>query len=164
MRAKVKRFLPCTECGTILSTQTIPKESHADGNNDIVCDDCEKIITEKIIVRLSTPSVRTVSYGKAVKIYAYANILPEGYKIKWKVEGSGISIKPSESGSYCVVTSIVTGKAVVKAYVVDEKGNIILNGNNMQICDSEYFYSEANIWLRIVEFFKNLFGLKRTIV
>ncbi len=113
---------------------------------------------------INTPSTRTINYGESIKLYANAVNLPDGYKIKWIVEGTGVKIEPSITGRICTVTSTSSGNVVIKAYVIDSRGKTITDENGKQICDSEYFYSEANLWLRIVYFFKKLFGISMNTV
>ena len=156
----------CTVCGEITQNETIPFADHPDKNSDGLCDICDKISNEDLVknihVSIATPETRTIKYMESIKLYATATNLPDGYQIKWKVEGDGVSIKPSSNGKTCTVTSTSSGNVVIKAYVVDSNGKIVTDENGKQISDSEYFYSDANLWLRIVYFFKKLFGISMT--
>lgn len=153
----------CTVCGTITKIVTIPFADHLDSNGDGLCDVCDKIsnveLVKNIYISIATPENRTINYMESVKLYATTANLPEGYKIKWKIEGEGVTIKSSLNGKTCTVTANSTGNVIIKAYIVDSNGNIVTDENGKQVSDSEYFYSEANLWLRIVYFFKKLFGI-----
>ena len=113
-------------------------------------------------ISISSPSKRTINYGESIKLYANTENLPYGYSIKWKVEGTGVSIKPSSSGKICTVTSTSTGNVVIKAFIVDSNGKVVTDENGKYLFDSEYLYSDANLWLRIVYFFKQLFRISLT--
>ncbi len=115
-----------------------------------------------IKIEIIKPESRTINYGESITLYINSNNLPSDAKIKWIVDGEGVTIEPSVSGKICKVTSSSTGNVVIKAYVVDSNGNIIKDSNGKQIFDSEYFYSEANLWLRIVYFFRKLLGISLT--
>lgn len=111
----------------------------------------------KISLSVSAPSIVTLSYGESVKLYATAKGLPEGAIIKWYVKGKGVSIETSVTGRICTVTSTSTGDAVVHAYVAEAGGKAILDLNGERITDSQPIQSEANLWLRILHFFRQLF-------
>lgn len=133
---------------------------HTDLDFDDYCDSCNSYLCkDDISLWISTPSVRTLNCGETITLYANINILPKGYKIIWKVEGNGVSIKPSSNGKICQITSTSTGNVVIKSYLVDSSGKIVTDETGKQISDSEYLYSEANFWLRLVAFFKKLFGI-----
>lgn len=127
------------------------------------CVDCDYVETKeipyKIYLTISEPKNRTILYGESMKLYSNVPDLPNGYKVKWRADSDCVSLDISSTGKTCTVTSTSTGNVVVKAYVVDSNGNIVTDENGKQVSDSEYFYSEANLWLRIVYFFKRLFGI-----
>ncbi len=111
-------------------------------------------------ISISTPEKRTLYYGESITLYASAKNLPEGAVIKWYVEGDGVSIKPSSNGKSCKVTSTSNGNVVIRATVLDAKGNTIKGSNGKPVSDYEYLYSEVNLWQMIVSFFRNLFGAR----
>ncbi|MDY6016807.1 MAG: InlB B-repeat-containing protein, partial [Oscillospiraceae bacterium] len=116
----------------------------------------------KTVVSIKHPSTTTINYGESLTLYATASNLPEGGKIKWRiVEGTGVSIEPSRSGMYCIVTSESTGNVVIEAYAVDSHGNIITDESGNICSDKEGIHSEDNLWLRIVYFFRKLFGINK---
>ena len=106
---------------------------------------------------ISTPEKRTLYYGETITLYANVKNLPDGAKIKWSVEGDGVSIKTSASGKTCTVTSTSNGNVVIRATVVDKNGNTVKGSDGKPVSDYEYFYSEVNLWQIIVSFFRGLF-------
>lgn len=117
-----------------------------------------------ISITVAAPETRNISYRESVMLYANATNLPDGAKIKWKSDSAYVSLEPSTDGKSCVVTSVSDGDAVVTAYIVDANGNVITDKNGVAICDKEGLSSEVNLWLKIVYFFKKLFGLTKTVV
>ncbi len=116
-------------------------------------------------VKITTPESRNVNYGESITLYASATNLPDGGKIKWRiVEGSGVSLEPSSSGSYCVVTSKTTDDVIIEAYAVNSQGNVIVDETGNMFFDRERIHSEANLWLRIVYFFNNLFRVDNLVI
>lgn len=114
-------------------------------------------------ITIATPSTRYIKYGESINLYANATGLPEGAKIKWRiVEGSGVTLEPSSSGSICTVTSKSNGIVTIEAYAVNSKGNVILNENGNRICDREGISSEVNLWLIIVYYIKQMFSYTNT--
>ncbi len=101
----------------------------------------------------------TLNYGESIKLQAYTKNLPEGYKIKWSVDSSCVTIKPSSSGKTCTVTAVSTGGAAITAWVVDENGQKVRDKDGAIIKDTEILYSEVNTWLIILNFFKRLFKI-----
>lgn len=114
-------------------------------------------------VNIENPSVTTINYGDTLVLHASFKNLPDGATILWTVEGTGVNISPSEDGLTCKVTSIQKGDVTVKATVVDENGEAILDVNGNEISASQQLNSKVNFWLKIVSFFKNLFRMNRII-
>ena len=50
------------------------------------------------------------------------------------------------------------------AKAVDQNGNPLTDSNGNHIGDVQKINTKSNIWLIIVSFFKNLFGMNRTTV
>lgn len=102
----------------------------------------------------------TLNYGESIKMYAYTRNLPENYKIKWSVDTNNVTIKPSANGRTCTVTCKSTGGAAISAWIVDENGNVVKDENGNSFKDTEIIYTESNTWLRILDFFRKLFGFR----
>ena len=117
-------------------------------------------------LKIKKPSVTTVNYGETLVLYAdYGNVqLPEGYSIFWTVEGTGVNISQSEDGLTCEVTSVQKGDVTVKATVVDENGEAVLDIDGNEFSAEQQLKSNVTFWQKIVSFFKNLFGISRMIL
>ncbi len=154
-----KKVKKCAVCGTITANEIIPVITHSDNNSDGFCDICDRITDEDLIngiyIAISPVEEHIINYMESVTLTATTANLPEGYTVKWVAEGEGVTIKAY--GNKCKVTSTSTGRVVIKAYVVDAKGRVVTDENGKPVCDSEYFHSDANFWLRIIYFFKQLF-------
>jgi|GEM_PF-1919767 len=116
-------------------------------------------------LKIKNPSVATVNYGETLILHADLGDveLPEGWTIQWTVEGSGFSMTTEENGMKCKATSTANGNATVKATLVDENGNAVLDADNNEISDIKQLTSKAGFWQKLVSFFKNLFRVNRTI-
>ena len=101
----------------------------------------------------------TLNYGESIKLQAYPQYLPAGYGIRWSADSSCVELSVSANGRICTVTSVSTGGAAITAWIVDENGQKVTDKNGNVIKDTEVLYSEANVWLMIINFFKKLFGI-----
>lgn len=101
----------------------------------------------------------TLNYGESIKLQAYTKNLPEKFKIKWSVDSSCVTIKPSSNGKTCTVTATSSGGAAISAWIIDENGQKVRDKDGDIIKDTEVLYSEVNTWLIIVSFFKKLFKI-----
>ena len=116
-------------------------------------------------VTIATPSERTIQYGESIVLYANATGLPEGTKIKWRiVEGSGVTLDPSASGTTCTVTSKSNGNVTIEAYAVDKNGNSIVNKKGIRVYDREGISSEVSLWWIILYYIRQMFGITKTAV
>lgn len=115
---------------------------------------------------IETPSTLKINYGDTLILHVdlSANSGLKDYTVEWTVEGTGVEINPSEDGLTCGVTSVQRGKVIVTARVVDKNGEVVRDANGKEISSSQEITSNASFWQKIVSFFKNLFGLNRTIV
>ncbi|MDY5948161.1 MAG: hypothetical protein SPJ42_02840, partial [Oscillospiraceae bacterium] len=109
-------------------------------------------IEEEIIKK---PSTSTVKYGETLILHANTVSLTDDVRIEWSVEGKGVTIKPSDDGKTCAVTSTSTGNVTVKAKYIDSNG--------VDHVSEQKIESKANAWQKIVSFFKNLFRVNRVI-
>ncbi len=112
----------------------------------------------KIKVTIATPETRTVSYRESIVLYASANNLPDGAKIKWSTDSNDVSLEVSSDGRRCTVTSVSNGNVVISAYLVDANGNVITNEKGVRIADYEGITSEVTLWSMILHMFKQLFA------
>ena len=119
-----------------------------------------------IELEIKKPSTTTVNYGDTLILYADLKDtnMPDGCSILWTVEGNGMNINPSDDGMTCKVTSVQNGTVTIKATVVDESGEPLLDDEETEISASVQINSKVNFWQKIVSFFKNLFGISRIIL
>ena len=117
-------------------------------------------------ISINQPSITTVNYGDTLVLHADLGEteLPEGYSILWTVEGTGVNISQSEDGLTCSVTSVQKGDVTVKATVVDENGEAVLDIDGNEFSAEQQLKSNVTFWQKIVSFFKNLFGISRMIL
>ena len=117
-------------------------------------------------LKIENPSVTTIKYGETLVMHAdFGGIeLPAGATIKWTVEGNGFSINPAEDGLTCKLTSVANGNTTVKATLVDENGEALLDADGNEISDSKQLTSKAGFFQKLISFFKNLFGISRIIL
>ncbi|MEE1137661.1 MAG: InlB B-repeat-containing protein [Acutalibacteraceae bacterium] len=112
----------------------------------------------------NNPGSKTINYGEILRLTAEKTAeLPDGAYIKWYVDGSGVSMSQNADGSVCEIKSTGSGTVTVTAKVVDKNGNPVMNGNS-EISDSQKVVSKGGFFQKIVSFFKNLFGINRTII
>jgi hypothetical protein len=111
-----------------------------------------------------TPEDHTLNYGESITLQVRATYLPAGSSIKWSVEGDGVSIKPSTNGRNCKVTSTSNGNVVVKAYVVDSRGNSIAGSDGKPLADIEYIYSKVTFWQIVISYIRQIFGITNNMI
>jgi hypothetical protein len=124
-----------------------------------VCDNLiAKIDSLDISVAIRNNPQRTeIKYGQTITLSAVAKGLPVGAKIAWYVnnelaaEGEIFSFTPEES-------SAVTVK------ILNENGAVILSKDSDEISDTEQIDVKVNFFIKLINFFKKLFGISRTIV
>lgn len=114
-------------------------------------------------ISIEKPSVEKINYGDTLILHASINSLPEGVSCEWSVEGTGVTIKPSEDGMTCAVTSTGSGDVVVSVKLVGEDGEDIIDEQGNSFEASRELASKAGFFQKLISFFKNLFGSDRII-
>ncbi|MBQ4603803.1 MAG: InlB B-repeat-containing protein, partial [Clostridia bacterium] len=171
-----KKYYFCDGCGeTVGEVEVIKAKGHVAGDWVVEveatteseglavkrCKVCNEVVKSSALAKLpEAPATITTEDGEAFVsgseiVYGEAVVLtvgniPEGATVEWTVEGEGVEISVSEDGKTCTVTSVESGKAIVKAKVTDAEGN--------QTVTSTEIVSDACFFQRIVRFFKNIFG------
>ncbi len=113
---------------------------------------------------ISTPSTTTVKYGDTLVLHSGVEKLPEGMKIKWQADSAAVTLIPSEDTLTCEVVSVEKAEVTITAIITDAEGNPVLDENGNEIVTQQTITSKVNFWLKIVSFFKNLFGISRIIL
>ena len=114
-------------------------------------------------LKLKQPSTTTINYGDTLVLHLEDVELSEGYAIEWSIIGDAATISASEDGKECRVTSTAGGNVSVIATLIDENGEHAFDNLDNEISTFINLKSNVNFWLKIVSFFKNLFGINRVI-
>lgn len=123
------------------------------------CDELiERINSLNITVSIiNNPQKAEINYGQTITLSATATDIPKGAKIVWYVndkivaEGESFDFSPESN-------SVVTVK------LLDENGNIILGKDAEETADTEQIIVKSNFFIKLINFFKKLFGISQTIV
>ncbi len=108
------------------------------------------------------PSTYNINYGDILVLEAYKGDLPEGAQLIWYTEGNSVdawSYWDDDSVDY--VEGIGSGYSTIYVEVVDEYGNPILDGEGNPYNDAITVYCNGSFIMRLISFFKNLFGIDR---
>lgn len=111
----------------------------------------------------NNPGSSTLNYGDTLKLTA--TILLDGEPAddiesavyKWTADSG--AVKLTSFGKYCEIEAVKAGTATVTVVLVAEDGTELT-----AFSDSQEITVKAGFFERIISFFKNLFGINRTIV
>lgn len=103
----------------------------------------------------NNPGTKTIKYGEKLRLTAVTANLPEGAKLYWYVDGA----KKGEGTTFEV--SPTSGTVEVSVKIVDINGNLYAEA---QASDSQRVSVNSGFFQKIISFFKNLFGMNRTII
>ena len=92
------------------------------------------------------------------KYYYQITNKPENAKIYWYVDG----IKDAEGEIFEI--SPESSRVTVTAKLVDAGGNAILDSQGNEISDTETVTVKSGFFQKLISFFKNLFGINRTVI
>ena len=106
----------------------------------------------------NNPGAKTIKYGENLLLTAITTNMPNGVKIYWYVDGT----KQGEGETFNV--SFESGAKKVEVKLVDANGNILKNADGYELSDSESVTVNSGFFQKIISFFKNLFGMDRTVV
>ena len=137
-----------------------------DCGNEILGEDAigEHIATEEKAKIKATIKIKnnngskTINYGETLKLTAIVTDKPADAKIYWYVDGA----KKGEGEIFNV--SFESGTKTIEVKLVDSNGNAINNSSGNEISDSESVTVKGGFFQKIISFFKNLFGMNRTVV
>ena len=121
-------------------------------------------ITEKapeIIAALkirNNPGTKTINYGDFLILTAGTANQPDNTYIWWYVDG----IKSGEGNTFEV--SPESESVEVTANLVDANGDVVIDKNGNEVYDSQTVTVKAGFFQKLISFFKNLFGINRSIV
>lgn len=103
----------------------------------------------------NNPGTKTIKYGEKLRLTAEAANLPEGAKIYWYVDGA----KKGEGTTFEV--SPTSGTVEVTVKIVDKNGNSYAEPETSA---SQKVSVNSGFFQKIISFFKNLFGMNRTVI
>lgn len=106
----------------------------------------------------NNPVTKTINYGELLRLTAEITNKPENAKIYWYVDG----IKDAEGEIFEI--SPESGRVTVTAKLVDAGGNAILDSQDNEISDTEIITVKSGFFQKLISFFKNLFGINRTVI
>ncbi len=132
--------------------------------NEILGEDAitEHIAAEarmKAIVKIKNNNgSNTIKYGETLCLTAITTNMPADAKIYWYIDGE----KKGEGETFNV--SFESETKTVEVKLVDSNGNVLKNASGNEIKDSERVTVKGGFFQKIISFFKNLFGMNRTVV
>lgn len=119
----------------------------------------EKIpeITATLKIR-NNPGNHTINYGDILRLTAEVTNQPDNTSVWWYVDGT----KKGEGKTFEI--SPESGSVEVTAKLVDANGMAVRDSDGNEISDSETVTVKSGFFQKIISFFKNLFGLDRSVV
>ena len=135
LRKTVYEDIPLTVNETYNGTVTKHTMPDEESYNLISSDGTEHVFDKveyetpfaDIQLAIKQPTVTTINYGETLVLQLEDVELPEGLKVEWSLTGNAVTISVSEDGKECRVTSTASGNVSVRATVVDENGEPVLN-------------------------------------
>lgn len=106
----------------------------------------------------NNPVTKTINYGELLRLTAEITNKPENAKIYWYVDG----IKDAEGEIFEILPE--SSRVTVTAKLVDAGGNAILDSQGNEISDTETVTVKSGFFQKLISFFKNLFGINRSII
>ena len=105
---------------------------------------------------MPTPTQTTISYGDSIVLHIDPSKIPTGGKAEWYPSNGNFSYSVSADGTTCTITPKNSGNTNFTATIYDADGKPVLT-------DKQSMTSKAGLFDKIIAFFKNLFGLTKTI-
>lgn len=106
----------------------------------------------------NNPETKTINFGEILRLTAIVSDKPENTTIWWYANGAKIG------EGEIIEVSPKDGSIVVTAKLVDINGEPVLDENSDEITDSQTVSVNSSFFQRIISFFKNLFGINRTVI
>lgn len=106
----------------------------------------------------NNPVTKTINYGETLRLTAEVTDRPENSFVWWYVNGT----KNAEGETFEILPQ--SGSVTITAKLVDTNGNAILNSQGNEISDSETVTVNSGFFQKLISFFKNLFGINRTVI
>ena len=117
-------------------------------------DDSSTEITDNCLI--ATPTETIISYGDSIVLHIDPTKIPEVGYIKWSASNDNFKYSVSLFGTTCTIIPEKSGDTTFTVLIYDSEGNLVLT-------DEQTMTSKAGFFDKIIAFFKNLFGLTKTI-
>lgn len=100
------------------------------------------------------PSTDTIDYGDSIILRVDKAQIPEGGYVVWSVSNENFSYDVSDDGITCTITPKKSGDTTFTVTVYDSNKNAVST-------DEQQMTSKAGLFMKILAFFKKLFGLTK---
>lgn len=147
--AEFEKYYVCPDCGNeILGEDAIDEHIAAEENAKI-----------KATIKIKNNNgSKSINYGESLNLTAIVTDKPADAKIYWYVDGE----KKGEGETFNV--TFEGGTKSVEVKLVDENGIVLKNASGNEIKDIESVTVKSGFFQKLISFFKNLFGIGRTVV
>ena len=102
------------------------------------------------------PSQITIDYGDSIVLHVDESKIPDGGYVEWSSDNENFTVTASEDGKTVTVTPNENGETNFTATIFDKDGNVVGS-------DTQTMTSKVNLFIKIIAFFKKLFGLNKVI-
>lgn len=124
------------------------------------------VATPTVQIR-NNPGTRTIKYGEILVLTADVSNIPEGARISWRASNDASGFEgymDDKDANICYINGTGNGSGYVYLALVDADGNFIADENGEYIYDVQEIKVKAGFIQILINFFKTLFGLNRTVV
>lgn len=147
--------ITAVSAGKTVVTITTNDGSHTASAEITIVDNTPEI-TASVRIKNKTDN-KTINYGETLRLTAEITS-QTNETVFWYVDG----IKRGEGLVFEV--SPESGSVEVVAKLVDSNGNILNDKNGNEISDSQKVSVNSGFFQKLISFFKNLFGINRTVI
>ncbi len=133
-------------------------------NDGSYSDTAQITVTEKVPEIISTLKIKnnngakTINFGETLRLTAETTNQPENTLVWWYVNG----IKSGKGNTFEVAPK--NGSVLVTAKLVNADETVVKDIDGNEISDSQIVTSKSGFFQKLISFFKNLFGLNRTVI
>jgi hypothetical protein len=142
------------ECVCGLKTN---EENHSFNGGNVCSCGYRRTVNATLSIKNNMGS-KTINYGETLKLTVNVTNKPTNAKIYWYVDG----VKRAEGEVFDI--SFENGSKIVTVKLVDANGVAYEDSNGNEISDSQTVTVNGGFFQKIISFFKNLFGMNRTVV
>lgn len=117
-----------------------------------------KRVSDAVISINNNTGSKTINYGETLKLTAVVTNKPADAVVVWYVNG----IKSAEGETFFI--GFEGGTKTVEVKLLDSNGIVYEGANDDEISDSQTVTVKNGFFQKIISFFKNLFGMNRTVI